>query len=477
MLPNYYVLKQSAQIARYVFFDVIGSALAWLALNVYRKVIVETKHFGYDIPFMPDTKFWIGLFSFCLFWFLLFLLAGFYHKPYKKSRLDEFGQSFKFTMLGCIVMFFILVLDDYVDSYREYYYIFIVLFVSEFLYTYIARLIITTIATRKIHRGEIWFPTLIIGNGERASEFVDELASQSKSQGYKIIGFVSVSNPNSEISRNIPKLGNIDNVQQIIKDHNIQEVILATDTDDNNLMAEIINKLLPLNVNIQALPSLYDILSGRVKMSGILNAPLINVSLEPMPYWQMLLKRVFDYVVSMLALIILSPISLVAICVIKLTSKGPIIYKQERIGQYGKPFMIYKFRSMRADAEMQGPALSSKTDSRVTRFGSFMRKTHIDEIPNFVNVVKGDMSLVGPRPERQFYIDQIVKIAPHYVHLHKVKPGITSWGQVKYGYAENVAQMVQRLRYDMLYLDNMSLYVDMKILIYTLIVVFKGKGV
>ena len=196
-----------------------------------------------------------------------------------------------------------------------------------------------------------------------------------------------------------------------------------------------------------------------------------------MPSWQENVKQFIDIFFSALALILMLPLLMVLAVIIKLTSKGSILHKQERIGRYGKPFTLYKLRSMTADAEKFGPTLSSKTDSRVTPIGRYMRKTRMDEIPNFYNVIKGDMSLVGPRPERQFFIDQIVKKAPHYLHLQKVKPGVTSWGQVKYGYAESVDQMVERLQYDILYLENMSLLVDFKIIIYTLITVFKGRGV
>lgn len=196
-----------------------------------------------------------------------------------------------------------------------------------------------------------------------------------------------------------------------------------------------------------------------------------------MPVWQEKLKQFFDIVVALIALIILLPLSLFLIIGIKVSSKGPIIYSHERIGKYGRPFQIFKLRSMFQDAESNGPALSTKNDARITPFGRFMRKLKLDEIPNFINVLKGDMSLVGPRPERKYFIDQIVERAPHYVHLQKVKPGITSWGQVKYGYAENVDQMIERLKYDILYIENMSLYVDFKIIIYTLLTIVKGRGI
>jgi exopolysaccharide biosynthesis polyprenyl glycosylphosphotransferase len=220
-----------------------------------------------------------------------------------------------------------------------------------------------------------------------------------------------------------------------------------------------------------------DILSGRVKSTTIFETPLLEVGHELMPVWQANMKQLSDLVISLLALIILLPLEIFLIVGVKLSSPGPLFYKQERIGRYGKPFKIIKFRSMYINAETNGPELSTKSDPRVTRFGQFMRKHRLDEIPNFLNVLRGEMSLVGPRPERQYYIDKITKEAPHYVHLQKVKPGITSWGQVKYGYAENVEQMVRRLRYDILYIENMSLFVDIKILFYTVATIFRGSGV
>jgi lipopolysaccharide/colanic/teichoic acid biosynthesis glycosyltransferase len=232
-----------------------------------------------------------------------------------------------------------------------------------------------------------------------------------------------------------------------------------------------------LDVKISAIPSITDILTGKVKSTTIFGTPLLEVNQDVMPAWQQNVKQLMDIVISILALVILLPLSLALIIGVLFSSSGPILYKQDRIGRFGREFQIFKFRSMYHNAEENGPELSSKHDPRVTRFGQMMRKHRLDEIPNFLNVLRGEMALVGPRPEREYFIDKIIKTAPHYTHLQKVKPGITSWGQVKYGYAENVQEMIKRLRYDILYIENRSLFVDVKILFYTVITIVKGRGV
>lgn len=470
-------MNKRKQGLKYILFDVVGSATAWTLFNIYRKRVIESNLFGVDFYFTPNWKFFLGLVFFTLFWVSLFGLVGLYHNPYRKSRLKEFGVSLGITILGCIVLFFVLLIDDYVVSYQNYYRILITLFLLIYIATYLPRLIITTRTIHQIHSRKIGYPTIIVGSGKKAWETYNEINSEKISQGFKIIGFVDV--PNGEKPPQLLPmiLGSADDLNRIIEKHRIEEVILALNDESPQTVSLVINKLIPLNVNIKAIPSMNDILFGRVKLNRIIGTTLVNVSFDLMPPWQANIKELLDFVFATVGLIITAPIALFLMIAIKITSKGPVIFKQERIGQYGKPFNIYKFRSMYVDAENNGPALSNRTDPRVTSIGRFMRKTRLDEIPNFINVLKGEMSIVGPRPERQYYIEQIVRVAPHYLHLQKVKPGITSWGQVKFGYAENIDQMVERLKYDLLYLENMTLYIDFKIMIYTLLTIFKGKGV
>ncbi|MEY1638879.1 sugar transferase [Tenuifilum osseticum] len=468
-------MNKKKQAFRYLLFDVAGSALAWTLFNLYRKRVIESNLFGIDIRFSPDYKFYLGLVFFTLFWVSMFGLVGLYHDPYRKSRLREFGASLTITIIGTVVLFFVLLIDDYVVAYQNYYKILLAMFLLVFALTYLPRLVITTQTIHRIHNRKIGYPTIIVGSGKKALQTYNDINSEKISQGYRIIGFIDL--PNGVRVDQSLILGSVNNIPEVVARYGIEEVILAIDNESPQTLTTVLNLLVPLNVNIKAIPSMYDILLGKVKLNRIIGTTLVDVSFEPMPAWQANLKEMLDYFIALVGLLLSAPVALILMAVIKTTSKGPVIFKQERIGQHGKPFHIYKFRSMYVDAEANGPALSNQTDPRVTPVGRFMRKTRLDEIPNFINVLKGEMSIVGPRPERQFYIDQLVKVAPHYLHLQKVKPGITSWGQVKYGYAENIEQMVERLKYDLLYLENMSLYIDFKIMIYTILTIFKGKGV
>lgn len=281
---------------------------------------------------------------------------------------------------------------------------------------------------------------------------------------------------NHLLEQYIPHLGSFENARKIIKDKAIEDVIIAIESSEHHKIERILNEIEDTSIYVKIIPDMYDILSGSVKMNSILGTPLIEIKHTLLPQWEFLVKRFFDYLFSLLAIIILSPILLLTAIAVKLSSSGSVIYKQERIGQYGKKFNIYKFRSMYEDAEKDGPKLSSKTDSRVTAWGRIMRKIRLDETPQFFNVLLGHMSFVGPRPERDFFANQLIKKAPHYKHIYRVKPGITSWGMVKFGYAENIDEMLERLKYDILYIENMSLLIDLKIMIHTVLIILQGRG-
>jgi exopolysaccharide biosynthesis polyprenyl glycosylphosphotransferase len=470
-------MNRRTQILKYLISDFLSAGASWTLFFMFRKIYIESEKFGYPIPVEFDHSYFLGLAILPLAWVLFYFITGYYKEVFRKSRLSELGQTIGTTFIGVLVIFFVLILDDTVKTYSNYYLSFLALFGLHFFLTYLPRLVFTTISAHRIHNRVFGFPTILIGSDKRAEDLYTGMVNQPRSTGNRFIGFISVSkHDNYLMERHIPHLGSLHNIQKVLTEHPVEEVIIAIESSEHELLKKIINRLEYRKVTIKVIPDMYDILTGMVKMSSIIGTPLIQISHDLMPAWEVNLKRIIDVVTSVFALIILSPAYLFLTIGVKLTSRGPVFYSHERIGRYGKPFTIYKFRSMFSNAEAGGPALSSHNDSRITGFGMFMRKMRLDELPQFYNVLIGDMSLVGPRPERQYFIDQIIKTAPHFNHLQKVRPGITSWGQVKFGYASNVEEMIERLKYDILYIENMSLLVDLKIMIYTIKTILNASG-
>ena len=453
----------------FIIVDWITALLSWSLFFYLRKTLIEKQEFEFE------TNYYLGIVFIPLAWLFLYALQGTYYETRRMFRLRILNMTFLAALAGSILIFFTLLLDDDVRGYQDYYQSFLLLFGIHFTSSVSVRLVLTSILVSTVRKKGQGFKTLIVGGNEKALEIYQELINLPKNVN-EFIGYVNINGIDHLLKDYIPNLGKVTDLEELIQRYEIEEVIIAIESSDHDRLKDILVKIDDEKTKIKVLPDMYVILAGSVKMTNIYGALLIEITSDPMPYWQRAIKRVMDIVLSFIAVILLIPFYIFSAIAVKMSSPGPILFLQERVGLNGKQFKIIKFRTMFVNSEAAGPQLSSSNDPRITKIGRFMRKTRLDEFPQFINVLVGDMSLVGPRPERQFYIDQIVKIEPQYLHLNRVRPGITSWGQVKYGYAENVEQMLQRMKFDLIYLKNRSLALDIKIMFYTIIIVVKAKG-
>lgn len=455
----------------FVFYDFMGAALAWVLFFYVRKGLLNEGDIFFTIkPFINGTL--IGL-----FWLCLYALSSFYLDVFSKSRIKEFLNHFLIAIPGVLSVFLLLLLDDEgVDTYKSYYKTLSAYFIIHFVVSVFIKMFVMSYSKYLLRNQIISFNTLIIGAGKKAVSLIEELESVQHSLGMRFVGYIHEEKGKGFFGKSLRDFGGIENIDKVIRRCKVENVIIALENPNSDKAAQILSTLRDYDLKVSISPDMYHVLLGSVKVNHLFGVPLIEVNPNLMAVWQQVLKRVFDIVFSFSTLIIGFPFFLFIGLMTKGSSKGPVFYTQERIGKNNIPFRIIKFRSMYVDAEKQGPALSSDHDPRITPWGKFMRKTRLDELPQFFNVLKGDMSVVGPRPERQYFIDKIVVEAPQYRHLLKVRPGITSLGQVKYGYAENVGEMVKRLQYDLLYIENMSLAMDFRIILFTVLIVIQGRG-
>ena len=462
-------MKNRLWVILFIISDWLIASLVWGLFFYFRKTWIEEK------AFEVDQNFVIGSILVPLLWLLIYYLQGSYHEVRRMYRLKILNLTFFGSLIGTVLIFFILILDDTVSNYQMYYYSFGLLFSLQFLLSVLIRLILATVLISFLRKAGSGFRTVIIGGSEKAVSILNDLRNQKWCIN-TMVGYININGSDRLLDNKLDYLGHCDNLEILIRDHKVEEVIIAIESSDHNRIQKIITRIQDGRVKIKILPDMYELLSGSLKMTDIYGALLLQIVDDSMPIWQQALKRAMDLIISLVALILLIPIYITCALAVKFSSSGPIFYLQDRVGLDGRVFKIIKFRTMYLNSEEAGPQLSSTNDSRITKAGRFMRKTRLDEFPQFINVILGHMSLVGPRPERQFYIDQIMALAPQYVHLTKVRPGITSWGQVKYGYAENVEQMLDRMKFDLLYLKNRSIALDIKIMFYTIAIVLKAKG-
>lgn len=412
-----------------------------------------------------DNNIIMGMILFPLMMIGLYAISGYYNDARSKGRIDDLRNTFAVSFIGMLLIYFIILINDYLPKRSHNYELLLALWLSLAIPVLIGRLAITAAQRAKLRAGHGAYRALIIASKKRAEQLKKRIEPKNRRS-------VSLFNIVGEISPDAP----FEEIRSKIEEINPDAILLGPHPDGIQPTTELINRLYPFEKGILITPDVYQLITSRTRLTDIAGEPLIDITSARVSPSTSNLKRLADIAGSLFALITLSPVFLATALTVKLDSKGPIFYTQTRIGRHKKPFKIIKFRTMHPDAEASGPALSTEDDPRITRAGHFLRKYRLDELPQFWNVLRGDMSLVGPRPERKHYVDQIVERVPHYSLIHQVRPGITSWGMVKYGYASNVDEMVERLYYDLLYIENVSFAIDMKIIFHTVATVVSGRG-
>lgn len=459
---------------RYISWDCFAALATWFSFNIYRYNILPLEEiYGSFFNFISSPRSLLAQIIYPLGMMLIFHLSGYYNRVVFKSRAGEFFSTIISTFIWVISILFLSLMNKYI--YTEYNYnLVFTLWAIAFGWVYLGRWFITSHTAKSVHKGNLSFNTIVLGCSKDAQSLISSINNLKYSIGYNIVGFVKLEGENS-IASDLPTY-DFSQLDSVIKEQEIKKIIVSPEGNDRAKTFNLINSLYKYDLPIMLEAKEYEILTSRINLSDIYGAPFVDVSVLSLSDAEENIKRFLDIILAFIAIIVLSPLMAYVALRIKLTSKGSIIYKQKRVGFKRKEFTMYKFRSMVENAESETPMLSSPNDARITKFGKWLRKYRIDELPQFWNVIKGDMSLVGPRPERKYFVDKIIERAPYYSLLHRVRPGITSWGMVNYGYARNIDEMIARLKYDIIYLENMSLLIDFKILFYTVKIVFTGRG-
>lgn len=423
------------------------------------------------IKYANPPSFLIPLIVVYVYWVIIFSFAGLYEHWFVRSRFDEFASVFKAVSFGCLILFFLIFIDDFMNN-APIISRFLILIYWIVMVTSVStgRIIIRSIQRNLLQKGIGQRNTFIVGNGEKAYE-LRNMIDRFPQLGYRILGLISPDGDNEKNSA-----GRLENIQKLIKENEVTEILIALETNEKEKLIDILRYCTEEKVNMKILPDMYEIVSGMAKTNQIYGVPLIEVMPDIMSVSGKLTKRILDVTISFFTLLFLSPVLIIVSVIIRIDSKGPVFYRQIRVGRKGKEFQMYKFRSMIATAEEYGPEWSGENDPRITRIGKVLRRTYIDEVPQMINVLKNEMSLIGPRPERPFFVEQLKKEIPYYYKRLTVKPGITGWAQIKHKYDSSLEDVKTKIQYDFYYIENMSLKLDFKIMINTIIVIFLMKG-
>ena len=391
------------------------------------------------------------------FMMLIYYLTGYYVKVYNKSRIKELVRTLVSSAIGAIIFFLVVLLNDVLPKRTWNYEVILLMGAILFVCVYAGRVMLTTHYLYIQHRPGGGRPAVLVADMTSSSARIGHLRDVGRQHGLNVtyIADTSISGAGVNTYQNIPVIG-FNDIAQVCGDKDIC-ILLDSESLSELSALDMLNNLFRLNRPVFASPDLRAMLMGRVQYNAIMNDPLVDISGSELPDNVVAMKRFLDIVLSGIALIVTLPVMVIFGVAVRVQSPGPAIFSQERVGYRKKPFKLYKLRSMYMHSEPDGPRLSSQNDERITPIGQIMRRYRLDELPNLWNVFKGDMSIVGPRPERQYFVDRIIEKAPHYTLIHQVRPGLTSWGMVRYGYASDVDAMVERLKFDMLYLQNMSL--------------------
>jgi exopolysaccharide biosynthesis polyprenyl glycosylphosphotransferase len=465
--PNYFLTPTFFQILT----DIIAIVITTLIQYYLR---FETGIYAYPVSFEPIYIFLMTLFL-TGYWLLIFWFSGLYKNWYIRSPFDEFFTIVRATFFGSFLIMFLIFMDGS-PSTRQ---LFLIYFALITFNVALGRFIIKRFQKYLRQKKILYIPSVIIGSKDKAFELYQKTLN-SPSWGYKVLGFISLEKNgkvDSDKTNKLPYLGDISKIDELLDDVMPQEVLISTDAPNRQFLLKIASLCADKNIVVKIVPDLYDIFMGQVRTLPVYGIPLIEISTQIMKPWERIIKRIIDLIFSLLVLILGIPLWILIAIIIKLESKGPVLYKQERVGRIGKIFKMYKFRSMVQDAEKHGPQWAKVNDPRVTKFGYFLRKSHLDEIPQFLNVLKGEMSIVGPRPERPVFVEKFSSLIPYYKRRLIVRPGITGWWQVNYtSYVESVEEIENRLKDDFYYIENLSLKLDIEIIIRTIYLMIKGHG-